>query len=96
MTDTQRIYNRFIKKCHRNDLDDGIITDIREINVHDSLRNAIHKYGFPFVKFGELCMGKCKACRNRKLDQKYQRKVRNREFQQIVKLELRKSPFSPS
>lgn len=96
MSGTIRIYNRVIKKCHRDNLDDGIARHIKDMDFSSSLRNAIHHYGFPFIKFGQICMGKCKACRNRKLDQKYQRKIRNREFQQIVKLELRKSPFLPT
>lgn len=72
MSRTRRIYNRIVKKAHRYYV--GI----------DSFIKSIHEYGLAYHPYRVLCMGHCNFCRGSKLDQKYQRKIRKREFMRAL------------
>jgi hypothetical protein len=98
MTRTKRIYNKpNLKKAHRIDLS---ITDIpnrltlkEQVEtgvINSSLRNSVHEYGFLYHPYAQMCMGNCPMCRNAKKDQKYIRKARKSEFQQMLKEEMQK------
>lgn len=97
MTRTRRIYNNpNLKKTIRNDLtktDGKMFSEMSEGEMaeylNDSLRNSISFKGFLFHPYASgLCMGRCPHCRDPTEDQKHLRKVRKREFQSLVKMEL--------
>ena len=98
MTRTKRIYNKpNLKKTHRIDLTDNSISNrlslkkqLENGTLNHSLRNAIHDYGFLYHPYAQICMGNCSMCRDAKQDQKYIRKARKSEFQQILKEEMQK------
>lgn len=97
MTRTKRIYNKpNLKKTHRIDLTNNTYTRMSlEVQVetgviNSSLRNSVHEYGFLYHPYAQVCMGNCPMCRDAKKDQKYIRKARKSEFQQILKKEMQK------
>jgi hypothetical protein len=58
--------------------------------INSSLRNSVHDYGFLYHPYAQICMGNCSLCKDAKKDQKYIRKARKVEFQQIIKEEMQK------
>jgi len=90
MSRTRRIYNRIIRKCHRNDLTQESIVSILEMNewIKSSLKYAVHSYGFPYHPFLQICMGRCGHCRDHSKDQHHLRKIRKVEFMWLVRKEV--------
>jgi hypothetical protein len=76
MSHTKRIYNKKIKKAQR-------------YNIEDINHNMV---GFPYVRYGYICMGRCKMCRDSEKDQRVERKRRKEQFN----LELRKEEINVS
>jgi hypothetical protein len=68
----------------------GLKEQVENGVINNSLRNAIHDYGFLYHPYAQICMGNCSLCRDAKKDQKYIRKARKSEFQQILKEEMQK------
>lgn len=80
MSHTKRIYNKKIRKCHRINLNDNTVKNIKEIDFRNSLWNSIHEYGLVYHPFRQLCMGHCSGCKDHSRDQKHLRKIRARDF----------------
>lgn len=72
MGHTLRIYNKHIKKSHRNDL--------RGEEDENSLKNSVHEYGIPYHPYMQMCMGNCPSCKDHSDDQTLKRKKRKSEF----------------
>lgn len=88
MSDTIRIYNRKVKKAHRIDLSKprmGLKEQVETGEIRNPLRNAVHDYGLVYHPYASwLCMGHCPMCRDHDKDQRRLRKVRKREFMNIL------------
>lgn len=85
MTDTTRIYNRKkIRKCQRPKF---VVHDYDQdgFGVVDQSRSTYA--GLPFQEHGQICMGRCKSCRDPHKNQIIQRKRRFQEFRKILKEE---------
>ena len=85
MSHTKRIYNNpKLKKTHRHYWDAPEIIDERGANI--PINNVI--YGFPYTKYKQLCMGRCKMCRDHNKEQRKLRKQRKSQFRLQLKEEL--------
>jgi hypothetical protein len=83
MTRTIRIYNLpHIKKAQRPRLVPSEFTLDGRI-IKDNSRDSYT--GFPFAEYGQICMGRCRFCRDPHKDQIIQRKRRKSAFLKELK-----------
>jgi len=88
MSDTERIYNRKnLKKTPRYNLDDPRFAGDLKESVEKGLVIP-HQVGMPLTHRSWICMGNCSGCKDHSKDQKYQRKVRQREFVRVLPMEI--------
>ena len=88
MSNTVRIYNKTnLKKTPRYNLDDPRFTgDLKEMVERKLV--IPHQVGMLLTHRSYICMGNCSGCKDHSLDQKHQRKIREREFARVLPMEM--------